>query len=46
MSLTFLAVISSAAAGDLELRVPEGVAGYVVRPADSELLANRMPREG
>lgn len=37
-----LPVISSEAAGDIRLRVPEGVAGFVVPPANSELLAERM----
>jgi glycosyltransferase involved in cell wall biosynthesis len=37
-----LPVISSEAAGDIRLRVPDGVAGFVVPPADSELLADRM----
>jgi glycosyltransferase involved in cell wall biosynthesis len=39
-----LPVISSEAAGDIRLRVPDGVAGFVVRPADPELLADRMRR--
>jgi glycosyltransferase involved in cell wall biosynthesis len=37
-----LPVISSGAAGDIRLRVPDGVAGFVVPPADPELLAERM----
>jgi glycosyltransferase involved in cell wall biosynthesis len=37
-----LPVISSEAAGDIRLRVPEGVAGFVVPPANPELLADRM----
>jgi glycosyltransferase involved in cell wall biosynthesis len=37
-----LPVITSEAAGDIRLRVPEGVAGFVVPPADPEALADRM----
>lgn len=37
-----LPVISSEAAGDIRLRVPEGVAGFAVPPANPELLAERM----
>lgn len=37
-----LPVISSEAAGDIRLRVPEGVAGFVVPPANPQLLADRM----
>jgi glycosyltransferase involved in cell wall biosynthesis len=37
-----LPVISSEAAGDIRLRVPEGIAGYVVPPANPRLLAERM----
>lgn len=37
-----LPVISSEAAGDIRLRVPDGVAGFVVPPADPEVLADRM----
>jgi len=37
-----LPVISSDAAGDIRLRVPEGVAGFVVPPANPSLLAERM----
>ena len=37
-----LPVISTSAAGDIRARVPEGVAGYVVPPADPDALATRM----
>jgi glycosyltransferase involved in cell wall biosynthesis len=37
-----LPVTSTEAAGDIRLRVPQGVAGVVVPPANSELLADRM----
>lgn len=37
-----LPVISSEAAGDIRFRVPEGVAGFIVPPANSKLLADRM----
>ena len=37
-----LPVISTSAAGDIRSRVPEGVAGYIVPPADSDALAMRM----
>jgi glycosyltransferase involved in cell wall biosynthesis len=37
-----LPVISSEAAGDIRLRVPDGIAGFVVPPADPELFADRM----
>lgn len=37
-----LPVISTSAAGDIRARVPEGVAGYVVPPADPDALAMRM----
>ena len=37
-----LPVISSSAAGDIRIRIPEGVAGYVVPPADPDTLAARM----
>ena len=37
-----LPVISSEAAGDIRLRVPEGIAGFVVAPADAGVLADRM----
>ncbi len=37
-----LPVISTDAAGDIRLRLPEGVAGFVVRPADPDALASRM----
>ncbi len=37
-----LAVLSSEAAGDIRLRVPEGVAGYVVPPSFPAMLADRM----
>ena len=37
-----LPVISTEAAGDIRLRLPEGVAGYVVPPASPEMLADRM----
>jgi glycosyltransferase involved in cell wall biosynthesis len=35
-------VMSSEAAGDIRLRLPDGVAGFVVPPADPEVLAERM----
>lgn len=37
-----LPVISTSAAGDIRARVPEGVAGHVVPPAEPEPLAARM----
>ena len=37
-----LPVVSSSAAGDIRDRVPEGIAGYVVPPADPDALALRM----
>ena len=37
-----LPVISSEAASDIALRVPEGVAGFVVPPGDPIVLADRM----
>ena len=37
-----LPVISSEAAGDIKLRAPEGVAGYVVPQSCPEVLADRM----
>jgi glycosyltransferase involved in cell wall biosynthesis len=37
-----LPVVSSEAASDIKLRVPEGVAGFVVPPANPGLLADRM----
>jgi glycosyltransferase involved in cell wall biosynthesis len=37
-----LPVISTSAAGDVLKRVPEGQAGFVVRPADANALRNRM----
>jgi glycosyltransferase involved in cell wall biosynthesis len=39
-----LPVISTSAAGDIRLRVAEGVSGYIVEPADSGALADRMLR--
>lgn len=37
-----LPVISSETAGDIRLRVPEGVAGFVVPPANPKPLAERI----
>lgn len=37
-----LPVISTEAAGDIRLRVPEGVAGYVVPPGNPSAFADRM----
>jgi len=37
-----LPVITTSAAGDVELRVPDGIAGYVVPPANATVLAERM----
>jgi len=41
-----LAVISSAAAGDIERRLPEGKAGFIVPPADTSVMAQRMVQLG
>jgi glycosyltransferase involved in cell wall biosynthesis len=39
-----LPVISTAAAGDIEHRLPDGRAGFIVAPADPGALADRMVR--
>lgn len=40
--VSHLPVISTSAAGDIRLRVPEGEAGYVVPPTDAAAMADRM----
>lgn len=37
-----LPVISTSAVGDIRIRVPQGVAGYIVPPRDAATLAARM----
>jgi glycosyltransferase involved in cell wall biosynthesis len=37
-----LPVISSEAAGDIRLRLPDGIAGFVVTPGDPGMLSARM----
>jgi glycosyltransferase involved in cell wall biosynthesis len=37
-----LPVISTSAAGEIEVRIDEGVNGFIVPPGDADTLANRM----